>query len=189
MPTGWANVILRRPATSDAAAPGKAAAAPAKGAKGAPPPVEEVKEVRPQTRWVLQPRESIELVVRFKASQVGKFERRILFGLMGSEREFELPVRSTCAYPQISQDYRNLFYRKVKSRGDNAFVQRQYVISAATFEFGPMLVGKSREGYNEGKCNDSAGRVRITNNGLFALHVDFTFKKDFENACFIVDGP
>jgi len=63
------------------------------------------------------------------------------------------------------------------------------VISAATFEFGPMLVGKSREGYNEGKCNDSAGRVRITNNGLFALHVDFTFKKDFENACFIVEPP
>ena len=188
-PDDWATVITAE-AEADAAGkpPAKAAAAPAKGKKGEPVEEEKPPE-KPATRWVLLAGQSVELVVRFRAEKVGKYDQKLKFGVMGSSNEFELPCRSICAYPQISTDYRSVFSRSTKQRPDGGFVQRRYVITRQTFEFGPLLVGKTREGYDEGKCDDSKSVFLITNNGLFPLNIDFTFLNDFENKCFVLEPP
>jgi hypothetical protein len=65
-------------------------------------------EYVPQTRWVVEARSRIELVVRMKSEDTGRCEAFLGFevqvgGVIMRGKEFGLPVRGMCAYPQMSQ--------------------------------------------------------------------------------------
>eukprot|EP00961_Rhodomonas_salina_P161788 2179182-Rhodomonas_salina.1 len=125
------------------------------------------------------------------AEDTGRCEAVLGFEIMGGGvilrgRQFGLPVRGTCAYPQISQNYQSLYYRKMKTRGENQIVSKQYIISKNVFEFGPLLVGKEREDFKE-KYPENQEKFRITNSGLFHMHVEFCFKNDQEGTVFMVE--
>ncbi|EKX37002.1 hypothetical protein GUITHDRAFT_78541 [Guillardia theta CCMP2712] len=142
------------------------------------------------SRWVIEAKSSIELVIRFRATDTGRFESFLGFEIVGGgwstrSKQFYLPCRGFSAYPQISQSYHSLFYRKTKSRAAGQIISRQYVISKETFEFGPLLVGKSRE--EKEKFPENQDKFRITNSGLFPLHVDFCFLLDRDQETFSVE--
>lgn len=65
---------------------------------------------------------------------------------------------------------------QVKARPSTPSVARQFVVSKNVFEFGPLLLGKDATGYDAGAHPDNTAKMRITNNGLFDLHVDFVLK-------------
>jgi len=56
-------------------------------------------------------------------------------------------VRGTCAYPHMSQNVNNLYYKKIRAPPPSMIVRKQYVMSREMFEFGPLLVGKDKEEY------------------------------------------
>jgi len=101
-------------------------------------------------------------------------------------REFGLPCRGVCSYPQMAQNHNAIFYRKMKTRAEGQIVSKQFIVSKNVFEFGPLLVGKDKEGYKE-KYPENRDDFRITNNGLFPMHVDFSFKNDVEGQTFVVE--
>ena len=160
------------------------------GKEEAPP------EMEPATgRWLIPARGSVKLRVRFASDEVGSFTETLGFEVasFGIPSNFSaLVCQSTCAHPQISQDYRNVFYHKVKThtkRGHQdrilPIVNKQYVVSESCFEFGPLLCGRERKDAEEGAQPDPAqlahqGKFRITNCGLFDLDVDFKFKSQIE---------
>jgi hypothetical protein len=131
-----------------------------------------------RTRWVIPPNGEVELLVRFSSTEVGRFETLLGFEVLGAGQSSVSSVvcRAVCARPQISADPRNVFYRKAKGRPSTAQLRKQYVVSSGRFEFGPLLAGKSKEGYQQGKHPENRERFRISNNGLFDLRVTFAFK-------------
>eukprot|EP00854_Cymbomonas_tetramitiformis_P000766 gene766-1240_t len=133
-------------------------------------------ELSDKSRWVIPPESEIKVMVRFTSDQIGKITEMLGFEVLGGEKNAILVTRGECAYPQISTDYRNVFYRKVRQRPMSANVQRQYIISRGVFEFGPLLVGKSRENILDDQHPENKDMFRITNNGLFDCHVEFSFK-------------
>eukprot|EP00898_Chlorokybus_atmophyticus_P005824 jgi/Chlat1/6242/Chrsp44S05765 len=160
-----------------------------------------------QTRWVVPARGSVQVEVRFASAEVGTFEEAIVFEALGGEKAVSVACKGVCAYPQISQDYRNVFYRKVKVRPASAAISKQYVVSKGVFDFGPLLAGKllppSRAQTPSKAARDSSAaaaaaaaalpsqlpeaqvaenrdRFRITNNGLFDVKAELYFKNQRE---------
>ena len=143
-----------------------------------------------KTRWVVEAKSSIELLVKFRASDTGRFESMLAFEVMGGGvvmrgREFNLPCRGTCAYPQMSQNYQSIYYRKIKAKAEGQIVSKQYIVNKNMYEFGPLLVGRSKEDDADGntwkdRYLESKDTFRITNSGLFDMHVDFNFLNDEE---------
>lgn len=63
---------------------------------------------------------SINCIVQFQSSEVGKFSETLMFEVKGGERNVPLLVNGVCDFPQISSDYRNVFYKKVRMMHDVA---------------------------------------------------------------------
>ena len=151
---------------------------------GEPTEVGGVEEVEPEkkTRWVVPAHGSVTVRVDFDSEDVGTFREMLGFEVMGGEKYNVLMAEGVAAHPQISQDFRNVYYSKVKAKVASA-VSRQFVISRQMFEFGPLLAGKDKGGYEEGKHPENSALFRITNCGLFEANVDISLRSSSgENA-------
>jgi hydrocephalus-inducing protein len=126
---------------------------------------------RADTRWVIPPHSGVDLMVRFTSPEIGSFQDLAGFQVVGDSLSKNVTLRGECAYAHISTDYRNVFYRKTKTRPPSARISRQYVISNSTFEFGPLLKGLAEAQVMEGQYPTNMEKFRITNNGLFDTKV------------------
>lgn len=148
-----------------------------KKGKAEPDPEEPPKPQRvTQYRWVVPAKGAVHVVVQYRSPEIGKHNQIAAFDVLGGDKNNSVVLYGLCVYPTISTDYRNVFFRKVKTRPQSPLVNRQYIINKGTFEFGPLLAGKPSEGWNEGKHPNNCARMRITNNGHFDLHVEFKLK-------------
>jgi len=86
----------------------------------------------------------------------------------------------------MSQNPHGIYYKRIKAPPPGMIVSKQFVVSRNVFEFGPLLVGKDKEDYKE-KYPENRERFRITNNGLFPMHVHLCFKDDVEGNVFVVE--
>lgn len=131
------------------------------------------------TRWTIEPRGVQKLLVKFSSEDAGRFQENLLFEIScpGSPTRPAtgcVRVTGVCDYPRISDDFRDVFYRKVRSRPRSPLISRQYIIPAERFEFGPLLSGKSKtEDLSDQLTAENYARLRILNNGLFDVHVEF----------------
>jgi len=63
-----------------------------------------------QTRWVLQPKESTKLFVKFFSTKIGTYNQTLNFEIVGSyKHHFDLNLQAVCEFPTINQNPRNLF--------------------------------------------------------------------------------
>ena len=142
-------------------------------------------------RWLIPARSSLDLVVKFSSDDVGDVIETLGFEIAsfgGPANYGSIVCQSTCSYPQLSQDYRNVFYRKVKAltkKAPNtiAIANKQYVVSEQTFEFGPLICMPDQDATTEEyeKLEDHSSAFRMTNCGLFDLDVEFKFKSELES--------
>ena len=56
------------------------------------------------TRWVLPPRGSVQLVVRFRSEAVGRSSELLGFEALGGERHSTVVLSGACDYPRINTD-------------------------------------------------------------------------------------
>ena len=112
-----------------------------------------------------------------------------------------LELKGACDYPKISDEYRNVYYRKTKQRPAEKDVNHQFIVSRdpdvpGTFEFGPLLNNRERPEapppWEEGQVDENGEpvpepadppapdahhpktnveKLRVTNNGLFDCDV------------------
>eukprot|EP00698_Gefionella_okellyi_P022526 TRINITY_DN7486_c0_g1_i1.p1 TRINITY_DN7486_c0_g1~~TRINITY_DN7486_c0_g1_i1.p1 ORF type:complete len:4186 (-),score=1237.39 TRINITY_DN7486_c0_g1_i1:99-12656(-) len=165
---------------------------PAKGAKAAAvePPPEPEKPLPPvATRWTIPPKSTVPIMVKFVSQEIGAFTETLLFEIRGTDKQYTITSKGVCAFPQISDDPRNVFMRKVKAKPSTGYVHRQYVAKDNVFDFGPLLMKKERKEYKQCPHPDNVERFRITNNGLYPCHIDFMFKSDASQTTFLLDPP
>lgn len=94
-------------------------------------------------RWVIPANDTVTLRVRFRSEELGQFDQTLNFEIMGTRRRYQLFCRGVCAFPAISREPRVVFPHRRKYRKPEEIVHKKYVLSNETFEFGPLLCGKS----------------------------------------------
>ncbi|KAF6780525.1 hypothetical protein AHF37_00011 [Paragonimus kellicotti] len=102
---------------------------------------------RPLThfRWIIPAHGQVQLRIRFRADRIGQFDQVFHFELLGSRREYQLYCRGTCASPTISREPRLIYSNRKRALQFGEIIQKTYIMETETFEFGPLLVEKTRE--------------------------------------------
>lgn len=54
------------------------------------------------TRWVLAPKESRKLYIKFFSTKIGSFSETMQFEIIGSYKSFNLPITGLCEFPTIN---------------------------------------------------------------------------------------
>jgi hypothetical protein len=54
------------------------------------------------TRWSLGPKESKKLYIKFFSEKIGQFSETLTFEIIGSHKQFNLPITGLCEFPQIN---------------------------------------------------------------------------------------
>jgi len=133
-----------------------------------------------KTRWVLGPKESAKLYIKFFSQTVGSFSQTLKFEIVGSPRAFDLNVVALCELPRLNEFYKNVFMSHKKTRPPqlpDSIVQKTFVVSENVFDFGPLLIKKDpelRADETIKKVNSSV--LRITNDGEYPVEASFTLK-------------
>ena len=133
-----------------------------------------------QTRWVLEPKESKKLYVKFFSTKTGQQDQVLQFEVQGSYKSFNLNAKAQCDFPTISQNPRNLYLTQKKTRPatePESFLSKTFVVSENVFDFGPLLIGKDAEKREEEDVKKVNGTFfQITNNGKYDLEAAFVLK-------------
>lgn len=163
------------PGAANGAAGGTAAASgdDGKSAKG-----DDEEEENNPYRWIIPANGEVSFMVRFSADHIGRFDQTLSFEVTSSRRRYQLYCRGVSEFPEISQDPRLVYPMRIKSKGENDIVIKQFVTSTGVFEFGPLLSGKSREKYKEGRHPENMVKFNVANTGQMQSQVDFCFLQD-----------
>jgi len=133
-----------------------------------------------QTRWVLQPKESKKLYVKFFSTKTGPQDQVLQFEIVGSYKNFNLHAKASCDFPTISQNPRNLYLQQKKTRPTTepeSFLSKTFVVSENVFDFGPLLIGKDAEKRHDEAIRRMNGTFfQITNNGKYELEASFVLR-------------
>jgi len=61
------------------------------------------------TRWILQPKETKKLFIKFFSKNIGAYDQVLQFEIVGAYRPFNLNLNAICEFPTINSNYKNLF--------------------------------------------------------------------------------
>ncbi|XP_072278793.1 hydrocephalus-inducing protein-like [Pyxicephalus adspersus] len=140
-------------------------------------------------RWVVPAGGEVLLRIHFQSSSVGNFDQTLNFELVGTRRRYQLYCRGICSFPTISQEPKIVFPHRKKEAKSDEIVQKKFILSSRTFDFGPLLCGKSREKYKAGQYPENMEKLTIHNVSPMESEVSFCFQHDIKAATFILDPP
>jgi hypothetical protein len=132
-----------------------------------------------QTRWVLGPKESKKLYVKFFSQRTGNFSQVLKFEIVGSLRTYDLGLQALCEFPSINSFYKNVFMANKKTRPPQmpeSLLAKTFVVSENVFDFGPLLIKKDPEqrATDERMRHVNSSVLQITNNGKYQVDATFT---------------
>ncbi|XP_071959113.1 hydrocephalus-inducing protein homolog isoform X2 [Antedon mediterranea] len=140
-------------------------------------------------RWVIQPGGEVMLRLRFQSEELGQFDQTLNFEITGTRRRYQLFNRGVCAFPNISREPRIVFPNRKKSKRTDEIVHKKYILSTETMMMGPLLAGKSRDRYKEGKYPENTEKLKICNTSPLDVEVSFCFQHDGNATTFLLDPP
>ncbi|KAJ3287536.1 hypothetical protein HK104_008544 [Borealophlyctis nickersoniae] len=146
------------------------------------------KEDIKRMRWIIQPHERKELIVRFSSNEIGRFEQTLSFELVGARGRYSLHCVGHCQYSHIISDPKKVFQKWRKNKEEKTIVHGEYVASTGVFEFGPLLYSKPREKYLE-RFPENRGLLSIANPGPQEIKVNISLKNDVKGDVFFFDPP
>ncbi|KAG8437289.1 hypothetical protein GDO86_008117 [Hymenochirus boettgeri] len=140
-------------------------------------------------RWIVPGGGEIPLKIHFASTRVGNFDQTLNFELLGTRRRYQLYCRGVCAFPSISTDPRVVFSNRKKEARPDEIVHRKYILSTKTYDFGPLLCGKTREKYKSGQFPENMEKITISNQSPMDSEIAFMFQHDIKATTFILDPP
>ncbi|XP_051727085.1 hydrocephalus-inducing protein homolog [Ctenopharyngodon idella] len=140
-------------------------------------------------RWIVPPNGEVNLRIRFHSSVLGKFDQTFSFEVMGTKQCYQLYCRGICSYPSISRDPKIVFAHCKKILRPESGLQKTYIIQSNLYEFGPLLCGKTRDRFKEGKYPENMEKFVIHNNSEMKAEIHFCFEHDTKATTFLLDPP
>lgn len=143
-------------------------------------------EVLEQSRWQIPARSRVILLARYAPEEVGDVECSLAFESKGAHASTHVAVIGTCAYPTISNDVRDVFYRRTRSNASGISVAKQFVVPRSRFEFGPLLIGKKKANEKQtSRVEDlpehhrsNIARLCMRNNGYFLAKCKLSLRNE-----------
>ncbi|KAM4722980.1 hydrocephalus-inducing protein homolog [Rhinophrynus dorsalis] len=140
-------------------------------------------------RWIVPPGGEVPLRIHFASNSAGNFDQTLNFELLGTHRKYQLYCRGVCAFPTISQEPKVVFPHRKKEAKPDEIVQKKFILNTGTFDFGPLLCGKSREKYKAGQFPENMEKITIHNESPMDTEITFCFQHDIKAITFILDPP
>ncbi|XP_068116429.1 hydrocephalus-inducing protein homolog [Hyperolius riggenbachi] len=140
-------------------------------------------------RWVVPAGGQVLLRIHFQSNSVGNFDQTLNFELVGTRRKYHLYCRGICAFPSISQEPKMVFPSRKKEARSDEIIQKKFILISSTFDFGPLLCGKSREKYKAGQYPENMEKLTIFNESPMESEITFCFQHDVKATTFILDPP
>ncbi|XP_057292027.1 hydrocephalus-inducing protein-like [Hydractinia symbiolongicarpus] len=138
-------------------------------------------------RWTVNPGDSVDLRVAFVSKDLGQFDQTLNFEIVGTKRKYQLFCRGICAFPNISREPRIVFPHRKKFQRPDEIVHKKYILSSETFTFGPLLAGKNRERYREGRYPENMERICISNTSPMDAEITFAYLNDANATTFLLE--
>ncbi|XP_064641495.1 hydrocephalus-inducing protein-like isoform X2 [Lineus longissimus] len=142
-----------------------------------------------QFRWVIPAQGEVVLRLRFQSEDLGQFDQTLNFEIMGTRRRYQLYCRGVCAFPTISREPRIVFPHRKKNKRSDDIVIKKYILTTESYEFGPLLVGKTREKFKEGKFPENQERITVLNTSPLDADINFCFLNDSKAETYLLDPP
>ncbi|KAJ7536387.1 hypothetical protein O6H91_12G067600 [Diphasiastrum complanatum] len=124
-----------------------------------------------ETRWILNPRSNLEVLMQFWSAETGNFTHAFTFEEVGTKNQVQLICTATCARPEVSFHYKHSPHLNSKS-SSTIKRQKRPLLSEGILDFGPLPVGKSSEGFPDLPGSQHCIKVEIQNTGVFDLHAE-----------------
>ncbi|KAM4614098.1 hydrocephalus-inducing protein homolog [Discoglossus pictus] len=140
-------------------------------------------------RWIVPAGGEVPLRIYFGSNTVGNFDQTLNFELVGTRRRYQVYCRGICSFPTISQNPKIVFPHRKKDVKPNEIIQKKFVLSTGTFDFGPLLCGKSRDKYKAGQFPENMEKITICNESPMVSEIGFCFQHDVKAVTFILDPP
>ncbi|TPX54724.1 hypothetical protein PhCBS80983_g05802 [Powellomyces hirtus] len=141
-----------------------------------------------RSRWIIQPHERKELVVRFASQEVGRFDQTLNFELVGARGRYAVQCVGHCQYTAIVADPKKVFSKCRRTKDDKIIVHGEFIISTGTFDFGPLLNSKPREKYQE-KFPENRAQLNIINAGQQEAKITFSLRTDVKGDVYFFEPP
>ena len=138
-------------------------------------------------RWVIGAGNTARIRIRFRSEELGQFDQTLNFEIVGTRRRYQLFCRGVCAFPSISREPRVVFPHRKKFRKPEEVVHKKYILSNETFEFGPLLAGKNRDRYREGRYAENMEQLCISNTSPMEAEITFCYQNDTNAATFLIE--
>ncbi|XP_052229341.1 hydrocephalus-inducing protein homolog isoform X3 [Dreissena polymorpha] len=140
-------------------------------------------------RWVIPANGEKTLRLRFQSEELGQFDQTMNFEIVGTRRRYQVYCRGICAFPTISREPRIVFPHRKKSKKAEEIVHKKYILTSEIFEFGPLLVGRNRDRYKEGRFPEHMETLCIKNTSPLEADISFCFLHDSKGETFLLDPP
>ncbi|KAK6174452.1 hypothetical protein SNE40_017727 [Patella caerulea] len=140
-------------------------------------------------RWIVPANGETVLKLRFQSEELGQFDQTLNFEIVGTRRRYQLFCRGVCAFPTISREPRIVFQQRKKNKKADEIVNKKYILMTEIFEFGPLLVGKSRDKYKEGKYPENMATLTILNTSPLEADISFCYLNDSKGETYLLEPP
>ena len=138
-------------------------------------------------RWVVPAESETKLRIKFSSPEVGRYDQTLNFEIVGTRRRYQLFCRGVCCFPTISREPRIVFPHRKKCQKYDEIVHKKYILSSRTFEFGPLLAGKNRDRYKEGRYPENMEQLCISNTSQMNAEISFCYQNDTNGATFLME--
>ena len=103
--------------------------------------------------------------------------------------KFQNSNKGLCAFPKISMDPAVIFDRRVRKAApkNNEIIQKKYIVPQKMFQFGPLLVGRTRDKTKPFKHVENFDKIWISNDGYLPAEISLSFRKESSNPIFSLE--
>ncbi|CAH8559949.1 unnamed protein product [Schistosoma mattheei] len=138
-------------------------------------------------RWIVPAKGQVRLRIRFRCDQVGQFDQIFNFELLNSRRIYQLYCRGICALPTISREPRLIYAKRKRTCNQGEIIHGTYLMSTSCFEFGPLLIEKSKERIQENCYPENITYFNLVNTSQMDSDIKLYFLNDPDEECFSVE--
>ncbi|XP_018652309.1 hypothetical protein Smp_175450 [Schistosoma mansoni] len=138
-------------------------------------------------RWIVPAKGQIRLRIRFRCDQLGQFDQIFNFELLNSRRNYQLYCRGICALPTISREPRLIYPKRKRTCSQGEIIHGAYLMSTSCFEFGPLLIEKSKDRIQENCYPENVTYFNLVNTSQMDSDIRLNFLNDPDEECYSVE--
>jgi hydrocephalus-inducing protein len=150
-------------------------------------PVAAINDVMESPRWTVPANGQIDVHLRYLPKIIGTQDMTFNFESVQNHKQYSVSVRGTCAYPELDRSPTVMFPKVVKQPSTTKILRGVFVESISTFDFGPLLVGRSRDNLKSEPNKGNCVHIKLKNVSGQVAEISAGLETDLGFDCFTLD--